>query len=159
MRSGHVGVSLLCYTPFAVVITAVASPVEALAGGVLSATVVMLPDVDIALNIPHRGPTHTIWFVGMAGMLALLIGFVIGRFLSQNATTVGVFCSLIVASSITSHLIADALTERGIRPFQPLSRTQYSFGVASSKDVATNVVLIIIGVSSVSGAILLASGY
>jgi inner membrane protein len=54
-------------------------PDVALAGGAVTVALAMPPDVDVKIpGIPHRGPTHTVWFAAAIGAAAALVGALMG---------------------------------------------------------------------------------
>lgn len=114
---GHRGAAMLGYAP----VIALLPPRYrwlAVLGLPLSLLGARVPDIDQRLPfVPHRGPTHTIWFavflsIGVAGIV---------RSIGPTApAAISLVTGAAVGIGILSHLVADAFTIAGIRPFWPL---------------------------------------
>ncbi|MES3517012.1 MAG: metal-dependent hydrolase [Natronomonas sp.] len=136
---GHVGAALLFYTPTAAFLMPV-DPALAVVGFGVAAAVSTLPDVDQQLPVPHRGPTHTLWFVLAATVAAgLLTGVIAG----SSTAVAGI--GLAVCLSLSSHLLADSITPMGIRPFAPLSRRRYTADLTPAANRSANAALFAVG--------------
>ena len=147
-RYGHAGAVLFLYAPLGAGLRVLGEPTLALAGGVLAVALSMLPDVDQFLPIDHRGPTHTVWFVAACGLLSALGGGLVsilaGGFLGRPLLVAAVAGSA-ATISLGSHLLADAITPMGIRPFHPLSDRHYTLDLTPAKNPRANVTLLGIG--------------
>ncbi|QLD86420.1 metal-dependent hydrolase [Natronomonas halophila] len=139
-RLGHAGAALCCYGPVAALLSAGGDPTLAVAGTAIAVACSSLPDVDEVLPIPHRGPTHTVWFVTACSLLAAVIGVVAGARLGGPSTLATVFATA-TAVSLVSHLLADSITPMGVRPFAPLSDWHHSFDVIPAANRRANVAL------------------
>jgi len=147
-QQGHYGAALLVYAPVAIVASMVVSLGLVLIGGVVVVWLSMLPDLDQRVPlIEHRGVTHTVWF-------ALLVGGVIGAGAGLLGANTGfasvreltVFGFVVGTTTIVSHILADALTPMGVRPFAPLDRRHVSYNVTRAKNPLANYTLLLIGV-------------
>lgn len=139
-QNGHIGVGLLLYSPLAFVAGAFAGLEAAVLGGVAVAGLATVPDVDMRVPfITHRGPTHTAWFGGMIAVLAGLTSGVLG-FQRGILAAVGLllFGTLVGAIAIGSHIVADALTPMGIRPFEPWRSTRYTWNLFTAANPIAN---------------------
>ncbi|MDR5673704.1 metal-dependent hydrolase [Halalkaliarchaeum sp. AArc-GB] len=146
---GHYGIALLCYAPVARLLVEAGEPQAALCGGLLVAGAAVVPDCDEHLPIPHRGPTHTVWFaaaVGLvvAGTVAALSAITGLRF---HWTLVG---GLLAAGAVFTHVAADAATPMGIRPFAPLSDRHVTLDLVASNHRTTNAGLFLLGGATVA---------
>jgi inner membrane protein len=119
----------------------------------VTVAVCRFPDIDHNYTwLPHRGPTHTIWFAAGIALLITAAGYaglsvvpvhlpVLPLALLLGAT---VFLGLI------SHLFADALTigknSHAIRPFNPLSPHSLRFGLVRADSRLANSFLLAAGV-------------
>ncbi|MFT4885375.1 MAG: inner membrane protein [Natronomonas sp.] len=139
-RLGHVGAALCCYTPLAAALTANGDPALAAVGTAVAVACSSLPDVDELLPIPHRGPTHTVWFVAICSLLAAGLGFAAGARLGRPSA-VAVVLGSAAAISLASHLLADSITPMGVRPFAPLSGWHHSFDVTPAANSRANAAL------------------
>ncbi len=167
-RDGHYGAALLAYAPVGFLVVALGYPTVALLAGGVALALAMVPDWDMRVpGIEHRGPTHTVGF-------ALLVGVVVGAAgvvfvtagdpaavstdlasLTANPATalgVGVLGSLVGFLTVCSHIAADALTPMGVTPFWPLSDRHVSVGVTRASNRVANVVLLGVGVAAAAGA-------
>jgi len=75
----------------------------------------ILPDLDVKPRKLHRKLFHNIWFL----IIVLFVGFEIIRVL--NRTT-----AIILSIGFISHLITDAATHTGIRPFWPFKKPRFN---------------------------------
>lgn len=139
-RLGHAGAALCCYAPVAAALTASGDPAFAAVGTVVAVALSSLPDADEVLPIPHRGPTHTLWFVAVCSVLAAAVGLVAGARTGRPAALAAVLGSA-TTISLLSHLLADSITPMGIRPFAPLSRWHHSFDVTPAANPRANAAL------------------
>ncbi len=156
---GHYGAALVAYTPLGAAVAVGGYEAAAIVGALVCAGLSTLPDIDHRLPlVEHRGLTHTVMFallvgVGMAAVTSVLVAS------SSPMVDVGfvTFAFLVGTVSIGSHLLADALTPMGIRPFQPFSRRHYTLGVTKAANPIANYVLFGFGVVTIlAGAALVA---
>jgi inner membrane protein len=139
-RLGHAGAALCCYGPVAALLSAGGDPTLAAVGTAVAVGLSSLPDVDEVLPIPHRGPTHTVWFVAACSLLAAGLGVVAGARLGNPSVLATVFATA-TAISLVSHLLADSITPMGIRPFAPLSGWHHSFDLTPAANPRANAAL------------------
>jgi inner membrane protein len=175
-RRGHQGVALLVYAPVAYILLATGRPVLAVVGAVLLWSLAMLPDIDQRVRLlNHRGPTHTVLFALVVGVLLGGVGWLVGDmagfvtnrvatiFLSTpigpsaggstltqigerfSATHLAGFGFFIGAVAVLAHLLGDLLTIASFRPFWPLSRRSYSLGITKAANTGANWLLYGIG--------------
>lgn len=88
------------------------------------------PDIDLHLNVTHRGPTHSIWFAILAGLVyaAILVYSGMGGLSMMETAGVG-FASGFVG--VIGHMIGDMITPMGVAPLEPVS--SYFVGLAWCK--------------------------
>ncbi|WP_336136175.1 metal-dependent hydrolase [Natronomonas amylolytica] len=139
-RLGHVGAALCCYGPVAALLTANGDPMLAAVGTAVAVSLSSLPDIDELLSIPHRGPTHTVWFVAACSLLAAGLGVAAGERFGATSSLATVLATA-TAVSLSSHLLADSITPMGVRPFAPLSGWHHSFDVIPAANPRANVAL------------------
>lgn len=153
-REGHIGVSLLAYSPIAFLTTLAGFQELAFAGGAVAVGLAMVPDLDMRIPfVKHRGPTHTVWFAAGLGTLAAVLGFVAG--FSRGALEglgIGVFAGVVVTVTLGSHLAADALTPMGIQPLQPRSSKKYTLDLFTAANPIANYGLLVVGGVAAVGA-------
>ena len=148
---GHYGVALIAYAPLGIAVSLAGFETAAIIGAVACVGLSTLPDCDHRLPmISHRGPTHTLLFAllvgaGLAGGAALLVD-ASSSFLD---TALVVFAFSVGVLSILSHLLADALTPMGIRPFWPLSNRHYTLNVTKAANPTANYVLLGVGIVTI----------
>ena len=148
---GHYGASLLAYAPLGAAVAFAGYEPVAVLGALVCVSLSTLPDCDHRLPlIEHRGPTHTLLFAvlvgaGVAAAAAVFVGS------SSPFTGVGVvgFAFVVGTLSIGSHLLADALTPMGIRPFWPLSSRRYTVALTRAANPVANYVLFALGVGAI----------
>lgn len=164
---GHYGAALLAYAPLGALVALSGHEPAAVGGGLVCLACSTLPDCDHHVPLlEHRGPTHTVAFAllvgaALAGVTAVLVdaapptaraalgGVVIGGF----GLELPAFAFLVGALSIGSHLLADALTPMGIRPFWPVSRRHYTLEVTRAANAVANYVLLALGIGAVLAAV------
>jgi inner membrane protein len=129
-----------------------------LVGGAVTVALATLPDMDIRIpGIAHRGPTHTLWFALLVGLVIGTGGLLLGRELGvATALTLGGFGFLVGALSICSHIAADALTPMGVTPFTPLSGRHVTYDVVNAKNRVANYLFLVVGLGTAGGAYALA---
>lgn len=166
---GHAGFALVTYLPVLALATLhdewlflallgmvllmdLLVPLSTFTGWKISVSLALLPDVDgILPGVRHRGVTHTVWFAICASTMAAAGGYVFamtGPTLPggvQSPTLVGLFSGYLVVHAVLSHLLADAVTPMGVRPFWPVSAWHVSFDFVPSADVSANTLLFVTG--------------
>jgi inner membrane protein len=158
-REGHLGMALAAYAPIGFLVALIGGLELALFGGVVAAGLAMLPDIDMRIPlVKHRGITHTIWFALIVGLLVGLSSVAIGSDGGPLiALGIGAFGFLVGTISICSHLLADALTPSGIRPYWPRNDVQYTFGVARASNPIANYLLLGFGLGISAASFSIAS--
>lgn len=169
-KTGHYGTALIAYAPVALFLTATQQYVPLLVGWFLVISLTRVPDWDMWLPIPHRGPTHTVWFALFVGVLtgAGLAGALYGvgdlyaEFLGLQVnpyTLIGaaMFGFAMGTLSILAHLLGDVITITGIRPFAFRGRMtkRYRLAELRAADDMANDALFTIGFVLVIAAIFL----
>lgn len=157
-RDGHLGVALGAYAPIGFATTVAGYRELAFLGAGLAVAVVMLPDVDVKIPLlPHRSYTHTVWFallVGVAcGAIPVLAGQSVG---GVPPSSIAALAGITGATTVCSHVAADALTPMGVRPFAPFGG-HYSLGVVGAANRTANLVLFLAGVGTFLGVLTLAT--
>ncbi|TKX48217.1 metal-dependent hydrolase [Halorubrum sp. SD690R] len=157
-RKGHVGASLVVYAPFGFLVTALLSIEAGLVGAAGVASTAMVPDLDMRVPVvTHRGITHTVWFALLVGVVLGGVGLAVGlqRGLAE-ALLFGAAAFLFGAVTIVSHILADALTPTGIRPYAPVRDTEYSLDLFTAANPFANYGLL--GLGGVVVAVALVAG-
>ena len=144
---GHYGAALLTYAPLGTVVALAGHETAALVGVLTCLALSTLPDCDHRLPvIEHRGPTHTLLFAVLVGAgLAAIAAILVDAASPLVDAGFVAFAFAVGALSIVSHLLADALTPMGIRPFWPLSRRRYTLSVTTAANPIANYALLGLG--------------
>lgn len=154
-RDGHVGFNAALYAPFAPLVSDGWSLELAMLGAVLAVGTATLPDVDQPLaRVRHRGPTHTVWF-------ALLVGLVAGAgtALVLPSTPAAFRFGLVVGTGgVLAHLAGDVVTPMGISPLAPVVRTHVTLDWFASKDARINRTLLLVGSAALLASLVLTVG-
>ncbi|GAB7010451.1 metal-dependent hydrolase [Halorubrum trueperi] len=146
-EKGHIGAGLLLYAPFGFIVAALASLELAAAGGVAVASMAMVPDLDMKTPlVKHRGITHTVWF-------AVLVGFGFGALGALVGLEEGILATILFSIiafgfgtlTIISHLVADALTPMGVRPFAPVRDDKFTLNWFKAANPIANYALLGLG--------------
>lgn len=156
-REGHIGAALLAYAPVGAVVLALGFDTYALGGGVVAAGLAMLPDYDQRVpGLAHRGPTHTVWFALAVGTLLGIVGGLAGRPTGLAAVVaLGTFGFATGFLTVVSHILADALTPAGVRPFAPYRTRHYSADLTRASNPVANYALLAVGAVAIGLALLL----
>ncbi|MDR5656281.1 metal-dependent hydrolase [Halodesulfurarchaeum sp. HSR-GB] len=154
-RTGHYGAALLVYAPIGFVLLAAGFDELAAVGAVIVAGGSMVPDWDQKVPfISHRGITHTIWFALLAGALLGAAGWYVGEGMEPRAQLgLAAFGALLGIVTIGAHILADALTPMGIRPFEPLGHGSYSLELTNASNPLGNGLLLVLGLLATGGAV------
>jgi len=157
---GHYGTALLLYSPVARHLLAGGQDALALGGGAIALALAMAPDCDRPLPfVDHRGPTHTLAFAVVIGVLVGSAGWVVGAQVDvATARTFGRFGFAVGVLTIVSHLLADVITPMGIRPFWPLSDRHFTLDLVYAKNWAANVLLFALGTAATLLAVFASRG-
>ena len=155
-RPGHHGAAMLAYAPVGGVLAALGFELLALCGGALVVGTTMVPDYDRRVDwLEHRGPTHTVWFALVFGVVTGLLAAAVGPFvLGLDAVPVFALGFVFGAFAVVVHIAADALTPDGVRPFAPLSEATYAIEVQFATSAPGNYALLGVGVLVASLAFL-----
>ena len=157
-RNGHVGASLAVYAPFGFLLTALTSVELGAAGAVGIASTATVPDLDMRVPfVEHRGITHTVWFALLVGAVCGAVGAGLG--LGTGVATALLFGGvgfLFGVMTIGSHVLADALTPMGIRPFAPVRDDEYTLDLFTAANPLANSALL--GLGGVAVAVALVAG-
>jgi inner membrane protein len=148
---GHKGIALLLYSPVTYLLTQAGRPILAGVGLALVLFLSMLPDKDMVIALlPHRGPTHTIWFAGLVGLglagLGVGIQFGLDRIGIAAVAVPVMFLFFIGFAAVMFHIIGDALNPSGVRPYTPVSSRKHALGVTKSGSFIGNWILYFFGV-------------
>lgn len=151
-RDGHVGFNAMLYAPFIPVVSGRWSLEVALVGAIVALGVANLPDLDQPLpRIRHRGPTHTVWFAALAGLVAG-----VGTALAVPAVPAAFEFGFLVGScGVLAHLAGDVVTPMGISPFAPICRVHVTLEWFKSKNERVNRGLLLAGTATLAGSLLL----
>lgn len=153
-QTGHYGVALLAYAPVGFAVTAAGFRTLALLGGALALALAMVPDWDTKIpGIDHRGPTHTVWFAVLVGLVVGAGGFLLGQ-PRGTAVAFGLagFAFLVGFVTICSHIAADSITPMGVTPFTPFSDRHITYDVVTAKHTVANYLLLVVGIVAAAGA-------
>lgn len=150
---GHVGVALLAYAPLGMAVAFAGSETLAVVGGLVCVSLSTLPDCDHDLPLlEHRGLTHTVGFAVLVGaVLAGATSVLVPELEAFTVRPIVPFAFAVGTLSILSHLLADAITPMGIRPFRPLSSYHYTANLTPAANPIANYALLAVGVC-VTGA-------
>lgn len=154
---GHLGVALLVYAPVAAMEIRRGRSRRAWLGLAVVLPLAVSPDVDLYLaGVPHRGVTHSLLAVVVAGAAVALLACLRrprGPGSRVRAARSGAFVG---GLGVLSHLLGDVVTPMGIRPFLPLSETTYTLTLVYAADQRANATLLVAGITVFATAVSLA---
>lgn len=157
-REGHHGLNALLYTPIAVATALFGSIELAIVGAMLMVGTASLPDFDrhfdnnmnshrsdlwTLIPIKHRGFTHTVWFAAIIGIGGAGLALVMAPPHPEEFTAAFGFATGFLG--VVGHILGDAMTPMGVKPFSPLRKTKYSFGWFKAKNRIANYGFLFIG--------------
>jgi len=156
-KKGHIGFALALYAPILFVAVALFNELILATLGLLIVTkTARLPDIDWRVPlIAHRGITHTVWFCLLIGAFFGGVFSLFGPLYPEAPHFPALFGFLIGVVATGSHLLADMITPRGIRPLHPVSQRQYSLGLVKSSNTTANTLALVLGGGLVTTSILL----
>lgn len=157
-RHGHIGVGLLLYAPVSYVLLEIGQTALAVVGFAVVVWLAMVPDLDVKIPfLSHRGPTHTLAFAVIFGLVCGVGGWVLRTELTTFGSPLlagfGVLLGLVV---VIAHLLSDVLTPMGIAPFWPLSSKRYSLSLVDASNAPANYLLLLFGVGATVAVLWLA---
>lgn len=168
-REGHIGVNFVLYSPIAFLLMEYDMTVVFGLGLVGIGAWAFLPDVDMALPIPHRGPTHSIPAAIVAGLITAAVAvylastgigsrsaFVIDWWVLSYLAAAG-FGFGIGFLGVIGHLLGDVLTPMGVKPWWPYSNRKYSLTMVLAADKKANQQLSMAGALAVTASLVLAT--
>jgi len=162
-RLGHLGLALLLSAPIAFIVGIALTPGFGFLITATAALVSGLPDLDnrppFQYVFTHRGFTHTVPFgLLLSGVLAVFfanallapVAFlaelgVTEPALGQTRTIVTVVLFVGFLTGHVSHLLGDAITIQGIKPFWPLSNRHVNLGALRANSMIWNFVFFLVG--------------
>ena len=148
-RFGHYGMVLLLYSFVGYVLLSRQHDNRAVVGTILVVLLTMLPDWDSYVAwLPHRGPTHTVWFALLVGLIvgtiAMLVSFRRHPDL-RAAKSLGRWSGGLATFSVLTHLLADMLNPMGIQPLYPILDFRVTLDLVSAGDPVANFGLLLVG--------------
>lgn len=169
-REGHHGLNALLYAPIALGAAVFGSVELSIIGALFFVGTASIPDFDRHFDsgmshknwlwklvpIKHRGFTHTVWFAVLGGGVgAFLAAGLVPMVPQQPPVLVIVFGGVCTTGGLLGHILGDAMTPMGVRPFSPLKRRKYTFGWFLAKNPIANYGFLVLG----GAALFTALGY
>lgn len=162
-RKGHYGINALLYTPFAAILGVLGHVELLLICGLVFIGVSRIPDFDRHFDadmdthktdllhyipISHRGFTHTVWFAAIVGVVSIGIGGLLAagyQTLDGNRTIVTIASFTAGFGGIVAHILGDAITPMGVKPFAPIRTSTYSLGWCYADSTLWNNAFLVLG--------------
>lgn len=159
-KSGHMGVSLLLYSPVLFALLYFEKLFLASVGLVIVASFASIPDLDFKVpRVKHRGYSHSL--IG-AVVIAIPIGIVgyFGHFyLAQLLTAldiqsqyssqfIGIYSFVMGYFAVLTHYAGDIVTPSGIPILAPYSKHNYSLSLFYAKNRWANGIAFFLGVTA-----------
>lgn len=149
-KVGHQGAAMLGYAPFIALLDPQLRWLAVL-GLPLALFAARLPDIDQRLPlVPHRGPTHTVWFALVLG-LGATVAF--QSVIPEGPPVVRVGIGGVLAFGVMTHLASDAITPAGVRPFWPVWDRSVSLPLCRAGDPGANWLLFVGGLLAITGVL------
>lgn len=146
LKSGHYGAALLLYAPVGFVLLST-DPVAALLVGAGALALARVPDYDLHVpGIAHRGPTHSLLFLVLFSLSLAGIALAATDHLGIEPYPAVHLAAVVGAVSVSSHLLADAITPSGVPLLWPLSGRRFGLDLALSTNPIANYGLLAAGV-------------
>jgi len=156
-KSGHMGVSLLLYSPVLFAFLYYEKLFLAAVGLVIVTSFASVPDLDFKVpKIKHRGYSHSLIGALVIAIPIGIIGFFSYTYLQQmllsvgvesqySSTFVGLYCFGMGYFAVLTHYAGDIVTPSGIPILAPYSKTYYSLGLFYAKNPWANSIAFAIG--------------
>lgn len=150
---GHVGIALLLYAPLTVLLRRRGRGRWVPVGLAGLIPLAVAPDVDLYVAaLAHRGLTHTLWGVLVAG-LAFGLAVAVGRRLwtAGLGSTAGLggptpgFGVRVGLLACGGHLLGDVVTPMGVVPVYPLGGHAYTLDLVAAANPTANLALFAAG--------------
>jgi len=111
-----------------------------------------IPDIDIRLRrvgVRHRGFTHTVWFA----LILAAVAYAVLEYLAREGYSPPVsplVGALTVSMAVITHIAADALNYRRVRPLSPLTDAGVALRLFRSSNALANAGYFLTGVVAVT---------
>jgi inner membrane protein len=146
---GHLGISLLLYAPVALFLGVNGFYFFAILGFLMTGAFATIPDKDMnAPLVSHRGISHSIAAALLFGVVLSFVAVFFVPVLSLVGIPVAPFVGFVFvigAWVVLTHLMGDALTPAGIKPFAPISDKEISLGFVRAESSIANLLLWVAG--------------
>ena len=151
---GHYGMALLLYAVVGYVLLSRGYVRDALSGGGIVLAYTLFPDVDGKLEfLVHRGVTHTLWFALAVGVFCVLVvSSSLLRRPRREAIRGAVWAFFLGAFSVVAHLLADVINPWGVMPIYPVSDALYTLDLVRATNDAANYAMLAVGVGAAAAA-------
>lgn len=156
-RPGHHGAVMLLYAPVGGVLAAQGHELLGLCGALFVFSAAMVPDIDRRVGwLRRRGPTHTVWFALAFGAATALAASVVFPYLFGLGEDLSLAAGFALGTFVVVvHLVGDALTPAGVRPFAPLVDWEFAVEMKFASDAPGNYALLGVGLLAIGVAFLL----
>lgn len=151
---GHYGMALLLYAVVGYALLSRGYVRDALYGGGIVLSYTLFPDVDGQLDfLIHRGVTHTLWFALAVGVFCVLVvASSLWKRPRREAIRGGLWAFFLGAFAVVAHLLADVLNPWGVMPVYPVSPALYSLDLVRATNDAANYAMLAVGVGVAAAA-------
>lgn len=160
-KSGHFGISLLCYAPILYLLIEINL---LLAGFIGLFTVIVFcstPDLDLKIpKVKHRGYSHTVLgaafmspFLGFFIAAVYHYGTVMFEFfnidLIYSTGQIALVATVFAFFTLLTHYIGDIFTPTGLKPLAPFNKKRYTLDLFYAKNPLANGLACILGIVSI----------
>ena len=137
---GHYGMALALYAVVGFVLLKRGYVRDALSGGGIVLAYTLFPDLDGRVDfLVHRGVTHTLWFaVGVGVFCALVVSTSLRGRSRREAVSGALWAFFLGAFAVVAHLLADVINPWGVMPVYPVSPALYSLDLVRATNDAAN---------------------
>ncbi|NEU57015.1 metal-dependent hydrolase [Halorussus sp. MSC15.2] len=145
---GHYGMALALYAVVGYGLLSRGYERDALSGGGIVLAYTLFPDLDGQFEfLVHRGVTHTLWFALAVGVFCVLVVASSLRHRPRREAIRGALWAFFLGSSaVVAHLLADVINPWGVMPFYPVSSALYSLDVVRATNDTANYAMLAAGV-------------
>ncbi len=143
----HAGLNMMLASPIVLLYPGPVHDVRLWIWLIVFIGVATFPDIDLRLELKHRGFTHTLIGALLAGLLGAAV------YLGEPKWTVIGFAGGFTGA--LGHLLGDLLTHMRFAPLYPLSRREFALGLISTRDRRANLLIARAGAAIFTAALII----
>lgn len=161
-KSGHMGLSLLLYSPVLYLLIYIEEILLASVGLLIVISYASVPDLDFKVpKVKHRGYSHSLLGALIIAIPVSLFTYISYTYIKLLATdlsfgvkyspeVMGVYAFIIGFYAVLTHYAGDVVTPSGIPILAPVSKKKYSLNLFYAKNKLANGLSLVLGILATS---------